>query len=301
MTHKPPASSLPQLRYWFATLIRDHTKDVDRRTRMTWALARIKDQLLQDVSEDDLPRLAGEDPVAFAQQACQGLGQSSQGVAVLVELRSVHAFHPHVIQYDDETSLAALKAIARQASIPCNVETLNQLWREAARAFQSSDRTFWVKRLAGGAIVAGLLVSVLATAGATAPAIAATLATLGGGSVAVGGFGMVGGMAMLLLGGMTGGSLLSHTSQVLQRLGVEGLRAELIKLEVTQRLWWRQGVKGVPTRARVIEQQEQVLKNVERLLRKEQDISDRKTGPIKELTEMMELCQLSLQRFRDLT
>ena len=87
------------------------------------------------------------------------------------------------------------------------------------------------------------------------------------------------------------------TSQVLRHIGAEGLRLELSKFEVTQKLWWGDAAPGPRTpgawrRVTVIREQKQLLE----LFAREASISDANSAPIKELIEMVRLCGVSVER-----
>nr|RIY15115.1 hypothetical protein D3W47_04220 [Deinococcus sp. RM] len=268
--------------------------------RMRRALESVAEQITRDMP-DTPGDTSGLAPIALAQTQLSSLTSEAQKIAVIVELRASNPFHPHVIQYTDAAAIGALKKIAWSCDVPLyDLEVLDRFWKEANKAFEQKNPWLWVRRAAGVALLAALAAMVVVTAGAAAPVVTALLATLGGGAVAAGGFGMVGGVVVLLMGSATSGALLAMTTTLLTQMGPEGLRAELIKLEVTQRLWWREGMSGVLKRGEVITQQKQLRNNIKTLWLKEEKISDPRSEPIQSWQKMHELVEKSIARFESL-
>lgn len=291
---KPEAMfPLIALRYWCASLISRHVSSDSKRARMIMALKTIEKE-----ADDEIPGSGKLDLAELAHNQLKGEENDAQKIAILVELRAVHCFHPHLIEYKDEAVQFALTKIAHNCEVPLeNVDKLEKFYKEAVKGFSPGNGGVWFRRAAGAALMAAVAAFVVATAGAGAPAVTALLAALGGGSVAAGGFGMVGGVVVLVMGSATGSVLLSMTGKLLTQLGPEGLRAELIKLEVTQRLWWYEGVSGVPSRREVLERQRQLLGNIKELWETEKKISDKNSAPVKSWQKMHELVELSIKRF----
>lgn len=295
---------LTPLRYWYGTLIAANTMDVEIRARMKLALKTVVEQATQDIEESakDAPKM---DLEALAHSQVSNIQSDAQKIALMVELRASNPFHPHVIKFTDEAALKSLGTIAEACGVPLSdLTVLNKFWKEASAAFTAKSPWLWPMRIAGGVIfttlIGALIVGTAGIGGLAAPTITALLATLGGGSIATGGFGMVGGIAVLLLGGTTSGVLLSTQRRLLSQLGPDGLRAELVKLEVTQRLWWREGMSGVPNRAAVIKQQQQLQKTIKGFLDKELKISDPKSEPVESWKKMHDLVTKSIERFNNL-
>ncbi|MFW8627773.1 hypothetical protein [Deinococcus sp. ME38] len=298
----PTADNFPltPLRYWYGSLIAERTMNADASARMKRALESVAEQVTQDVpdSASDVPVL---DPFVLAQRQLSSVSSEAQKLAVIVELRATNPFHPHVIQYTDAAAIGALRKIAWSCDVPLyDFEVVDRFWKEANKAFEQKNPWLWVRRAAGVALLAALTAVVVVTAGAAAPAVTTLLATLGGGAIATGGFGMVGGVVVLLMGGATSGALLTMTNTLLTQMGPEGLRAELVKLEVTQRLWWREGTLGVLKRGEVVTQQKQLRTNIKTLWLKEEKISDPKSEPIQSWQKMHELVEKSIARFESL-
>lgn len=294
---------LTPLRYWCGSLIAINTTNLDIRARMKVALETVEEQATQDL-EDSLKNAPKMDLKDLARSQVSNIQSDAQKIAVMVELRASNPFYPHVIKFTDEAAMKSLGTIAEKCSVPLSdLTVLNRFWKEASTGFAAKNTWLWPRRIAGGAILAVMAVLVVGTAGVAAPsasAITALLAALGGGSVASGGFGMVGGMVVLLLGGTASGVLLSMQGRLLYQLGPDGLRAELIKLEVTQRLWWREGMSGVPNRAAVIRQQEQLQETIKGFLEKEEKISDPKSESVESWKKMYDLITKSVERFNSL-
>lgn len=296
------ADNLPlsPLRYWYGSLIAERTMNGETSARMRRALESVADQITRDMP-DTPGETSGLAPIALAQTQVSSLTSEAQKIAVMVELRASNPFHPHVIQYADTAAIAALKKIAWSCDVPLyDLELLDRYWKEANKAFEEKKPWMWARRIAGVALLAAVAAFVVATAGVAAPIMTALLATLGGGTIAAGGFGMLGGVVVLLMGSATSGALLAMTGTILAQLGPEGLRAELIKLEVTQRLWWREGMSGVLKRGEVITQQKQLRNNIKTLWLKEEKISDPKSEPIQSWQKMHELVEKSIARFESL-
>lgn len=295
----PTADNFPltPLRYWYGSLIAEHTSDPEVKARMRLALETVKEQAIQDL-QDSATNAPVMDLQVLAQRQLLAAPSDAQKITVMVELRSMNPFHPHSIRFTDKAILKALERIADEGKVPLDsVAVLEQFWKEASKGFEHKDSWLWVRRMAGAALVAAVTVFVVATAGVAAPVMTALLAVLGGGTVAGGGFGMLGGVVVLLMGSATGGALLAMTVKLLQQLGPEGLRAELVKLEVTQRLWWREGISGVPKRSEVIQQQKQLREHIKALLLKEEKISDKKSAAIESWKLMHALVEKSIKRF----
>ncbi|QLG10892.1 hypothetical protein HLB42_09000 [Deinococcus sp. D7000] len=290
---------LTPLRHWYGSLIAARTADPEVRARMKLALKTVEEQATQDLADSskDTPKM---DLEALARSQVSNIQSDAQKIALIIELRASNPFHPHVIKFTDEVAMLSFYAIAEKCSLSLTMNDLNELnkfWRETNNGFAPKNPWLWPRRIAGGAILAVMAALVIGTAGAAAPAVTGLLAALGGGTVAAGGFGMVGGVMLLVLGGTTSGLLMSAQGRLLAQLGPDGLRAELIKLEVTQRLWWRKGMADVPNRAAVIKQQQQLQKTIKGFLDKEQKISDPKSEPVESWKKMHDLVTKSIERF----
>lgn len=289
------------VRYLYVSLIYKEISDPEIRPRILNFLRELRLDVLKELedlkeefnSESDLGR--------FIADRIRLQLNKAQKIAIIVELRSSNPFQPHQIKIDPEKTVSALARFASEIRCGLSGRSLESDFKEAQKAFSASGNSTWFTKLAGAAMLGALLIPVVMTAGAAAPAITGLLALLGGGSIAAGGLGMVGGMVVLLVGGASGGAMLSQQKQLLRQLGVEGLRYELIKLEVTQRTFWRLNLEDAPSRRSIIDQQNNLLSSLKDLLEKEKSISDPNSQPIKDIISMIVLVEKSIERFRIIT
>jgi hypothetical protein len=121
------------------------------------------------------------------------------------------------------------------------------------------------------------------------------LATMGFGTVAAGGAGMLGGVLLITISGMTGAALLSQGMQSLLMLGVEGMRLELCKLETTERMSWYTGLDHEKQLLQTRQSLRTLLAEFSNKLAQERQISDPESKPIRDLEEIVRLIELALR------
>lgn len=288
--------AMTALRVWYGSLILQRTEDDEVKNRMQKALLEVR----KSISEEDEIKTE-EDLIEIAKKQIISNSSDAQRIAILVELRTLNPFAPHVIKFSEESCLKALDAISTLSSAPLDdVKVLDRYLKEAVKAFAPRTTGLWIRRATGAALVAAVGTFVVATGGAAAPVMTGLLALLGGGSIASGGLGMVGGVIVLVVSTATGSALITMSGKILTQLGPDGLREELIKLEVTQRLCWREGLPDVPKRSEIARQQKKLRNNIKDLWMKEEKISDPKSEPIQSWQKMHELVEKSIARFESL-
>ncbi|THF67912.1 hypothetical protein E7T06_18735 [Deinococcus sp. Arct2-2] len=180
----------------------------------------------------------------------------------------------------------------------------NKFFREAVTVYapkQKRGAKQWLLMGLGGTLAAATLMlpfvgpAVLGVGAAGAAGFTSFLATLGFGTVAAGGAGMLGGVLLITISGMTGAALLSQGMQNLLMLGVEGMRLELCKLETTERMSWYAGLDHKKQLLRTRQSLRTLLAEFSNKLAQERQISDPESKPIRDLEEIVRLIELALR------
>ncbi|CAM3253223.1 hypothetical protein DESA109040_05140 [Deinococcus saxicola] len=110
---------------------------------------------------------------------------------------------------------------------------------------------------------------------------------------------MQGGMLLLGVGGLMGGSLLViGLAPVIRAIGVDGLRLELMKLEVNQRLQWPFIDMGGDQAIEVMKNLMALCKEHEETTRHEAEISDVGSKLVSEYRDMIKLYDIAIKRFQ---
>jgi hypothetical protein len=165
----------------------------------------------------------------------------------VADLLFASPFYPAQLKWDNDRREAALTAIA--VHIGLSAEIVYELTNVRKSAMKAHRHIDWKKI---GLIGASGLVLVGITAGVAAPfiamgiggaaglagaaALAHGLAVLGFGSLAVGGFGMAGGLWLVTAAGATAGVTAASVAALLSELGAEGAVVEITKMQVVTKV-----------------------------------------------------------------
>jgi hypothetical protein len=216
------------------------------------------------------------------------------GMRLLIDLSFTNPFSPHEFEYDDDHMIHALEKVASWVGLRKGV--VKEIWKTRKDAIKAHKHVSWgnvflfgtggLVVLAIGGWVAAPLIGGALGAGAGLAGAAATahgLALLGGGSLALGGLGMTGGM--WLVTGVAGGLGLTAAGggALLLDMGSHSARAEILKMQVSYKEICLAGQVDRAVAINAIKKLEEERMVITKQLEEERCLNDKNSARLKDI------------------
>jgi hypothetical protein len=229
-----------------------------------------------------------------------------KAIEYIIDLAFTNPFAPHELRFKNSHFKKALNNVA--ALVHLSTEGVDRILRTKQDAFKASRHINWKKIAmygvpgivvfaAGGWVMAPALGAAIGMSAGLYGAAATShgLAILGGGSLAIGGWGMAGGMAVVTgISAVTGGALLGG-SQVLLQLGAANARVELAKLQVSYKEMILGGQLQIKKAQEILNKLVKQHDEVKQLLDKERELNDKNSARIKDMEATLRAVEDSLK------